>query len=425
VAVIVWLAGRRLAMAICASSVLFVVAARGVAQDPPTRPGLSRADIEKIVQEYLQKNPALVPGAAQPAESALDRLQVFGDMRVREEYSFQVPGHRDRNRLRLRLRVGASLVLSDEWSLGARLRTGDPDDPRSPHVTLGDGFDSLAANLDRAFLAYRPEWSPGLSVQVGKFNHPFGRNPVYGELVWDADVQPEGMVFSYSPRPGDGEGLLREVTVTAAVYSLIEQGDGDDASMAALELRASLGLTERVASRVSVAYYHYGDTSPGTNTELLADNRGNATADTDGDGKADSFVSNFGIVHGIAALTYDGLSSPVTLAGEVIHNMRASIGGDTGWSLGLSCGESERAGDFRGYYQWQVVERDAVFSTMAQDDFLLATNHRSHVLGLNYQVRDDIGVHVWALVSAAHAPSTGGAPEQDQWRVRLDVNVKF
>ena len=79
------------------------------------------------------------------------------------------------------------------------------------------------------------------------------------------------------------------------------------------------------------------------------------------------------------------------------------------------------------YYQWQAVEQDAVFSAFAQDDFLFATNHRSHLVGANYQARENVGVHLWGLFSARDRTFPGRTTDSDdeQWRVRLDVNVKF
>ena len=117
----------------------------------------------------------------------------------------------------------------------------------------------------------------------------------------------------------------------------------------------------------------------------------------------------------------------MTFAGEYIKNTRADIDADEGWALGLSLGSAAKKGDWRTYYQWQVIEQDAVFSAFAQDDFLFSTNHRSHLFGVNYQLTDKIGLHLWGLVSARdktfNTPTTDS--DSDQWRVRLDLNVKL
>lgn len=81
----------------------------------------------------------------------------------------------------------------------------------------------------------------------------------------------------------------------------------------------------------------------------------------------------------------------------------------------------------RLYYQYSGIEQDSVFSPFAQDDFLLATNHRSHLFGLNYQFTDAIGLNLYALVSSRDETFPGSTTDSDshQWRVRADLNVKF
>lgn len=351
-------------------------------------------------------------------------LKLYGDLRLRHESSFRLDDQEDRNRERLRLRLGVNYRLTDELLMGARLVTGDPDDPNSPHVTLGDGFDKLAFNLDRVFLTYRPSWWEGSFLTAGKFDHPFYRNPVYGELVWDADVQPEGAVAGVSLRDVLG---LESMTVTVGGYTLLEQGGGKDAYLVVGELAGRMRLGESAHTTLATGYYLYGNPTPGGASTLLAENAGNAVVDTTGDGIPDEFVSDFGIWDTIVGLEHDGWSIPLKLSSEYIDNTRAETDRDRGWAAGVALGSSAEKGDWRAYYQWQVVEQDAVFSPFAQDDFLLQTNHRSHVFGVNYQLTAGIGLHLWALVSARDA--TGTTPttdsEADQWRIRLDLNVKL
>ena len=125
-------------------------------------------------------------------------MALYGDFRLRYEGDFDLEEQPDRHRARIRFRLGANYEVVDDLLIGARIVTGDRGDPNSPHVTLGDGFKDFEISLDRAFASYRPGWFEGSSLTAGKLAHPFDRNPVYGELVWDADVQPEGIVGGYS-----------------------------------------------------------------------------------------------------------------------------------------------------------------------------------------------------------------------------------
>ena len=354
----------------------------------------------------------------------LDRLKFYGDFRLRAENDFELDDQRSRDRRRIRLRFGVNYDMSDEVLFGARLVTGDKDDPNSTHVTLGSGFDDVEINLDRAFMTYRPHWVADSYVTAGKFSNPFYRNPVYAELAWDLDIQPEGAIAGHTSYDVAG---LRELMVTVGAYDLQEERNASDANMLVGELRGGIALGSTATGTPATSYTHYGDVTPGGSTTLVAENQGNAVIDTSGDGVPDEFVSDFGIWHTVLGVNYSGASAPLAFGAEYIKNTRAEIDQDQGWALGCAWGSTAKQGEWRVYYQWQVVEQDAVFSSLAQDDFLFSTNHRSHLFGVNYQLTDDIGLHLWGLVSARdqtfNTPTTDS--DDDQWRVRLDLNVKL
>jgi hypothetical protein len=52
---------------------------------------------------------------------------------------------------------------------------------------------------------------------------------VYGELVWDADAQPEGIAAGYTLEAG---GHL-SINLLGAEYILLEQGNSGDATLSA------------------------------------------------------------------------------------------------------------------------------------------------------------------------------------------------
>jgi hypothetical protein len=383
--------------------------------EPPVAQGAG--EVARIVDEYLAARGIGVE--PRPWERALERLLLYADLRLRHESDFHLDGKPSRHRQRLRARIGANYELSDELQVGARLVTGNPDDPQSTHVTFGDALDGLEISFDRAFLTWRPEKLEGARVTGGKFDHGFTRNPVYGELVWDADVQPEGLLVAYEVPAGSGA-----LSVTAGQYLLLESSMARDAFATVVQLGGEAPLSKSARARAAIGYYHFTNLTPGGATGLVADNAGNATVDLNGDMVPDEFVSEFGVLNPIAAVDFTGGRVPLVASAEYIHNLRAEGDRDDGWAAGVSVGSTRQKGDWRCYYQWQVVQQEAVFSPFTQDDFLLATNHRSHVAGVNYQVADKVGVHLWSLVTQRdHA--LAGQSDDPQWRVRIDLNVKF
>lgn len=350
-----------------------------------------------------------------------DRVHPFGDIRLRYENDHNRPDMDARNRERVRLRLGATIDIAPEWEAGFRIRTGNPDDPNSPHQTLDGMFDSFEWNLDRAYLRYTPDWTDGLSVVGGKFAHPFARNPVYGELVWDADVNPEGIAASYKRRVGD----RYSVALHAGEYILQEQDKGDEASLFAAQGVAEAKWNDDWSSKLAIAYYQYVNLVPDGSGFTLRDNGGfNRVVDKNGDGINDNFASDFRILNPWFSVTYNGWDYPVTVSGEGIVNTASEGTDHDGYALGMVIGRLSRARDWRLFYQFQRVERDAVFAAFAQDDFVMPSNFKGHVFGGDYGLTDRVSVRAWGLVtSMINTPA--GFSDDDQVRMRIDLNAKF
>lgn len=349
----------------------------------------------------------------------LETLDIYGDVRLRHETDNNVDRRSTRNRERVRLRLGAIYHFSDEFEFGARIVTGNASDPKSSHQNLGNGFESFDISLDRLYGTYRPKQVPGLWITAGKFAHPFRLNPVYGELVWDSDVQPEGVSAGYSLTT-DKMKIFDRLDITVGEYLILQQNELDEASVFVAQLSGEKALTSQLDLFTALGWYHYSDLTPDGGLAFRSRNSGNAIA-------GDEFVSRFGILNPVVALTYRGLPRPLTVSGEAIINTRADGGDGQGWALGFSYGETRKARDWQVYYQFQYIERDAVLSAVSQDDFTLATNFRGHAFGVRYQLLDNIGVHLWGLLAERLSSdsfffsNTG----DDQWRFRIDFNIKF
>lgn len=110
----------------------------------------------------------------------------------------------DRERARLRARVGFEADLAEGFVAGVRVATGSDSSPVSTNQTMGGNggnFSKYAVWLDRAFVKYEPfkgMWAnsyyepSSLAVSVGRFDNPFW-SPT--ELVWDADLGFDGIAL--------------------------------------------------------------------------------------------------------------------------------------------------------------------------------------------------------------------------------------
>ncbi len=197
----------------------------------PYIPEIVKAQIrEELKEDVLQEARAehwVAPNALPPWVS---RFGVFGDIRVRYEDDLFPKGNddtgafpnfnaintgapfdptgpdaspqrnvdQDRERMRLRARLGTEIDLEDGYTAGLRLATGEDDSPVSANQSLGaadnaqgGGFSKYAIWLDRAFIKYEVGGSPNqdLSISVGRFDNPFFST----SIIWEDNLGFDGV----------------------------------------------------------------------------------------------------------------------------------------------------------------------------------------------------------------------------------------
>lgn len=108
----------------------------------------------------------------------------------------------DRDRARLRARLGMDVDLYDGFWGGIRIATGDSNSPVSFNQSLGGSggnFSKYAIWLDRAFVKYTP-WND-VTLSFGRFDNPFF-SPT--DLVWHQDLGFDGFALQarYEIAPG-------------------------------------------------------------------------------------------------------------------------------------------------------------------------------------------------------------------------------
>lgn len=360
------------------------------------------------VQSGTNGKDTITPIEGEVAASELSRLSVGGDFRLRYEYNAGVGNTAVRDRGVLRARLGATYRASDRLTLGARLATGDPDDPNSTDIMLADFVDDLSASLD---LAYARLQLGALEVTGGKFPNPFLRS----ELVWDGDVNPQGLTFTYR-LPAAG-GISPRLT---AIHFLVEEQAGSSGSaMNGLQLgfaRAGMGPWSFDAA---VAYYDYElDSLVGAGP---GDLRSNLLTP---DGTA--YLSDFDLLDTVVAVTYApvGTRWPVRGTLDLVRNLGAATAADTGYGIDLAFGKIANAGDVRFTYGYAVVETDAVLAAFSHDNTTLATNYRQYTLAIDYLLTPNIVLNgTWYRYREKERRN----PALDGWldRVRLNFMVQF
>ena len=146
-------------------------------------------------------------------EGLLGRFRINGDVRVRGESFFQ--GYDtctrclDRNRARIRIRLGIDGKLNEDFIGGLAIATGSLGDPTTTNETLTNFFDRKTFQLDRGYITYNPVAHKWLSLTGGKFAYTWQRTSV----TFDPDLNPEG--FSEKLSWDVKTPVLKNFSVTA------------------------------------------------------------------------------------------------------------------------------------------------------------------------------------------------------------------
>lgn len=333
-------------------------------------------------------------------------LDIGGDMRVRREWNM-IEG-RDRSRSSVRARLRATYKIDDHFAVGTQIATGDPDDPNSTDVTLGNFVDDFQVSLDQAWVRYS---NGGFTSYVGKFPQQFQRT----DMLWDGDVSPQGVAAAYSANLGkarlDARGLW---------FVIDEASVARDSDMLGGQLVFSTPLSSNFKAGLTGSYYHYrlGSVAGADAGDL----RGNLLS-------GGRYRSEFHLIEGIGTLNWTGLSPrwPLSFTADYVHNTGAAVTGDTAFNLEFAAGRIAKPGDWRLAYNYSEVEVEAVLAAFSQDNIDLSTNYKLHGIGIGYvpadHLRLDLLWYHYRPLDAAYA--TGVSPNRWLDRIRLAFMVSF
>jgi len=102
--------------------------------------------------------------------------------------------------------VGIDAKINDQMSGAVRIATGNSGQPRSTNQTLENSFEKHPIWIDQAFLDWKtpiPENIGKADIIGGKFVNPFNTT----ELMWDGDINPEGVAMKYTSPSFDVGGI--------------------------------------------------------------------------------------------------------------------------------------------------------------------------------------------------------------------------
>lgn len=345
---------------------------------------------------------------ATPEPSA--RLKVTGDLRLRGQADWSDDDGRNRGSVQLRGRLGATYAVSDRITVGARLATGDSDDPNSSDVQLSNWLDDLEASLDMAYVQFNFD---RLTLYGGKMPQPFVRS----DLVWDGDVNPQGLGAIWRQPQANG-GSLR---ANALAFVVDESAGGPDSTMLGAQLGYESPRTGDWKFDIYGAYYHYDLGS------LAGADGGDLRTNLLGvDGR---YLSDFRLANLLMGVGYSGWSErwPLRLGVDYVRNLGAATDADTGYGADLSIGTTSAPGDWKFTYGYAVAQADAVLAAFSQDNIGIGTNYRMHGLTIDYVPVPSTQLSLYWYHYKPYSDRYPVGHDPDDWldRLRLAFLVSF
>jgi hypothetical protein len=368
---------------------------------------------EKIDELAKQKSePAPLPESLK----WLEKVKISGDLRYRHDHEDKQDSSgdwmtgRDRERIRARLKVEAA--VNDEWDAILRIATGSDETPISTNQDLTDGFSKKNLWLDQAYFNWHPV-AGGLNVLGGKMENPFyrvGRN----ELIWDVDLNPEGLAGQISKPLNDADRLF----FNGGGFWVDEDSAGADTSLwgAQTYVKHDLGNSDYVLG--GVTYLDYGNLKGHADLKSTwgsSDFFGNTSS-------GGVYASDYDIFEVFAEYGFKGLGMPMAVFGSWLQNVVASTNEDTGWMLGAKFNKVKDPGSWELSYDYRELDADAVVGGLIESDFVdSSTNVRGHRFVFAYQLAKNLQ----SGLTYYHAQDTSNERDPDSRRLLADLILKF
>ncbi len=368
------------------------------------------------------------------------RWQWKGDLRYRNENIDQEFTVRERNRDRIRARVGLVAKVNDTVRVTAQLATTENGDARSSNQTLTDSSSRKALDLDQAYA----EWSPNANWKAtfGKMPYPWVRTSSY---FYDGDVNPEGAAVSYQQAATGFFG-------SAFVTRLAERGTLADSNMFGAQVGWRANFGDGGKYTLAAGYFDGGAVRGYNVTQSSGAGGffGNSTTTSTAicrSGNATCLANDFDIIELLGEVQFKVAGKPLTLFVDYAQNGKADFanvttnpttnipsGLDTAYSAGFTYGRASNPGTWEFGYVYQKVEKDALFGQWVDSDFAggstdgdgsaikfayaFAKNWRFNFTYLMNKTNNDVA-------TAVTFPTARNVFDRDYKRLQLDLNMSF
>jgi len=367
------------------------------AQDKPSSDPLLDLLIKKGVLTDAEAKQVKAEAEHGPMESGskwklspnLKNIELYGDFRGRfEQNAAENQAYIDRNRYRFRLRLGLNMTMFENFQIGMRLASGNPQ--TNPGGTLVGGapitanqdLNSLETRkflwIDAAFVKWtaikHDDWT--LAATLGKLDNAFQLS----NMVWDYDIVPEGAAL----QAGYNIDQKHSLKGIAGIFVLDELNQGypggntlpagtpvapsHDPFVYGAQALLESKWTPKIETSLGVAVFTIDGKESLSSKVQPFYNSGNSR-DPNG------FLKyNYNPIIGNASATYK-LDSfplypgkfPIKVSGEYMNNPAAPDNNE-GYRIGMTFGKAGKKRAWEINYRFQELQAAAWFDALLDDD---------------------------------------------------------
>ncbi|MCK4917349.1 MAG: putative porin [Candidatus Omnitrophica bacterium] len=339
---------------------------------------LSSGEAQVILTETKEEiRKDLAKGTLEGLPKWVQNTKLNGDFRLRYQWEDKL-GSEERHRSRYRFRLGLESKVNDTMKVAAGLATGG-DDARSTNQTMDDGFSTEDIKLDYAYAQFVA--APGVTFKAGKIKGIKKLIFRPSDLLWDSDINPEGVSILLSKRENNTDWFMN-----TGVWILDESSsDTSDSFMWVVQPGMKYSFNKSTCLKIAVAGYFFenikgtslnngGSKSSGYYNTL---ERGGLKYDYNS--VAPSF--EFGIKKPLG-----GLVPYLAIFGDYVYNMDPSEK-NKGYLGGIKFG-AKKVKDWRQWqakYMYRHLEKDAWIDIFPDSDAYSGyTDTKGHEVAFTY-----------------------------------------
>jgi hypothetical protein len=317
------------------------------------------------------------------AHEVLAQEEYFQESAVRPRVTFQWDflarydfiGHLrfrpDIKRGRFELRPELGVAISDRFRIGVRAVGDLGTDHNKDNAANFDNYRSRGIAFERYYIEAKP--GP-VTVLAGSFGMPL----VSSEMLWDRDIQTLGAALAWDIPAGSSRFTL----AAAGFYG--PQREHDHTRIAAGQAVWRWGDPGRFALEAAAAYWHFDFHN--LNANYLRQNYITVV-----NGRLE-YLSRYHLVDALVRARFPLGRIPVTITVDGIHNLGSATDDTNAIEATLALGQLGSPGQWRFFYIFQFIERDALPGAYNTDDWWFHSWARGHRIGAGVTVIPNVFV---------------------------------